>query len=84
STFINLGNGSGYSVKDVIEAAMRVTGRKIKTVKAPRRAGDPSHLVADAKKAREILAWIPKHPEIDEIIESAWKWHLRFPKAADL
>jgi len=73
STFINLGNGGGYSVKEVVEAARRVTGREIKAEMAPRRAGDPSSLIADAKKARELLGWVPNYPEIDEIIESAWK-----------
>lgn len=75
SEFINLGNGSGYSVKEVIEAARKVTGKEIKADIAPRRAGDPSRLVADAKKAREILGWNPQFPEIEKIIESAWTWH---------
>ncbi len=75
STFINLGNGNGYSVREVIEAAKRVTDREIKVETAPRRAGDPSRLIAEAKKAREVLGWAPKYPEIDKIIESAWKWH---------
>ena len=75
SEFINLGNGGGYSVKEVIEAARKVTGEDIKTRIAPRRAGDPSRLVADAKKAREVLGWNPQFPEIEKIIESAWQWH---------
>jgi UDP-glucose 4-epimerase len=75
SEFINLGNGSGYSVKEVIEAARKVTGKEIKAVNAPRRAGDPSRLVADAAKAREVLGWNPQFPEIEKIIESAWQWH---------
>ncbi len=75
SEFINLGNGSGYSVKEVIEAARRITGADIKATIAPRRAGDPSRLVADAKKAREVLVWNPQYPEFERIIESAWAWH---------
>lgn len=75
SEFINLGNGEGYSVKEVVDAARRVTGREIKAVLSPRRPGDPSRLVADAAKAREVLGWQPRFPGIDAIIESAWKWH---------
>ncbi len=79
SEFINLGNGNGYSVKEVIEAARKITGKKIETRIAPRRAGDPSRLIADAKKAREILGWNPNFPEIEKIIESAWQWHQANP-----
>lgn len=75
SHFINLGNGSGYSVREVIEAARRVTGREIPVQGAPRRAGDPPKLVADAAKAREVLGWKPQYPELEKIIESAWNWH---------
>jgi len=77
SEFINLGNGSGYSVSEVVETARRVTVREINTVNAPRRAGDPSRLVANAAKAREVLGWKPKFPDLTTIIESAWRWHLR-------
>lgn len=83
SQFINLGNGNGYSVKEVIEAAREITGKEINSVIAPRRAGDPSHLVADAKKAREILGWNPKFPGIQEIIQSAWTWHEANPNGYD-
>lgn len=79
SEFINLGNGTGFSVKEVIEAARKVTGRNIEAQIAPRRAGDPSRLVADARKAREVLGWNPKFPEIEKIIESAWAWHEAHP-----
>ncbi len=75
SEFINLGNGNGYSVKEVIEAARQVTGKNIEARIAPRRAGDPSRLVANAAKAHEVLGWDPQFPEIEKIIESAWKWH---------
>lgn len=75
SEFINLGNGAGYSVKEVVEAARKITGKTIESRISPRRAGDPSRLVADATKAREVLGWNPEFPEIEKIIESAWKWH---------
>jgi len=79
SEFINLGNGGGYSVKEVIDAARRVTGKTIEAVLAPRRAGDPSRLVANASKAHEVLGWNPQFPEIEKIIESAWTWHETHP-----
>jgi UDP-glucose 4-epimerase len=79
SEFINLGNGQGFSVKEVIETARRITGKNIEAKIAPRRAGDPSKLVADAKKARAILGWNPQFPDIESIIESAWKWHEKNP-----
>lgn len=79
SEFINLGNGNGYSVLEVIEAARKITEKNIVANIAPRRAGDPSHLVADAKKAREILGWDPQFPKIEQIIESAWNWHEQNP-----
>lgn len=74
STDINLGNGQGYSVLEVIEAAREVTNKDIEVVFEPRRAGDPSHLVADATKAREVLGWQPRYPSLKEIIGTAWKW----------
>ncbi len=79
SEFINLGNGNGYSVKEVIDTARRVTGKPIEAVDAPRRAGDPAELVADAKKAREVLGWNPQSPELEKIVESAWNWHRDHP-----
>lgn len=79
SEFINLGNGSGYSVKEVIEAARRVTGRAIEARIEPRRAGDPPELVGDPRKAADILGWQPRYPSLETIIESAWEWHLRNP-----
>lgn len=75
SEFVNLGNGSGYSVLEVIEAAAKVTGREIKISLEPRRAGDPARLIADASKAKKLLGWKPEFPEIEKIIESAWAWH---------
>lgn len=79
SEFINLGNGKGFSVKEVIEAARKVTGKEIKAEIAPRRTGDPSHLVGNAEKARKVLGWKPKFPGIEQIIESAWAWHKAHP-----
>jgi UDP-glucose 4-epimerase len=75
SQFINLGNGQGFSVLEVIEAARKVTGREIPTVMEPRRAGDPSRLVGDASKARELLGWNPRFTSLEEIIASAWQWY---------
>ncbi|NNE65366.1 MAG: UDP-glucose 4-epimerase GalE [Pyrinomonadaceae bacterium] len=79
SDVFNLGNGEGYSVKQVIDTSKKITGIAIKTEVAPRRAGDPSRLVADAKKAGTVLGWKPEFPKLEEIIESAWKWHKNFP-----
>jgi UDP-glucose 4-epimerase len=70
----NLGNGAGYSVKEVIEAARRITGRPIEIREAPRRAGDPERLVASSAKARSGLTWTPRHPQIESMIESAWRF----------
>ncbi len=72
---LNLGNGSGFSVKEVIEAARRVTGHPIPAEIRPRRAGDPARLVASSGKAKEILGWQPKHAGINDILASAWNWH---------
>ncbi len=83
STAINLGNGQGYSVLEVVEAARRVTGREIKVEMQGRRAGDPSHLVADARRAHEVLGWQPGIPEISAIISSAWDWHTSRPRGYD-
>lgn len=80
SDFINLGNGHGYSVSEVIETAQRVTGREIKTRMEPRRAGDPSRLVADASKARSVLGWRTQYPDLETIIRSAWDWHQTHPE----
>lgn len=79
SEFINLGNGNGYSVKEVIETARKVTDGNIEAVNALRRAGDPPQLVGDSKKAREVLGWKPRFPELEKIIESAWNWHQAHP-----
>lgn len=80
SLFLNLGNGQGYSVQEVIETARRITGHDIPTRIEPRRPGDASHLVADARKARELLGWTPAFPDLASIIDSAWRWHLAHPE----
>ena len=71
----NLGNGAGYSVKQVIAAASRLTGKKIPYESAPRREGDPPVLVASSHAARSALGWNPAYSELDDIIRSAWHWH---------
>jgi UDP-glucose 4-epimerase len=75
STVFNLGNGSGFSVKQVIDTARTITGREIKVVESDRRAGDPASLVGSSDRARKILGWEPKYPDLQEIINHAWQWH---------
>ena len=75
----NLGNGDGYSVKQVIEAAREVTGHRIPAQMAPRRPGDPAKLVAAAGKAKKVLGWKPQYPDLRTIIEHAWQWHQSHP-----
>lgn len=79
SNIFNLGNGVGFTVKEVIEAARRVTKHPIEARVTQRRAGDPAVLVASSKKARTVLGWKPEHAELEEIIESAWRWHKAHP-----
>lgn len=74
---INLGNGKGFSVLEVVEAARRVTGKSIEVKIQPRRAGDPSRLVANAAKAHAVLGWKPEHINLESMIESAWHWRRR-------
>ena len=78
SNVFNLGSGDGYSVKEIIDTARRITGREIPAVVEPRRAGDPSVLIASNKKAGEILGWKPQRG-LDQIIADAWNWHLNHP-----
>ena len=75
----NLGNGSGYSVREVIETARRVTGRKISAVDVPRRPGDPPALVASSRRIAQELGWTPEFPDLQTIIETAWRWHQAHP-----
>lgn len=79
SQIFNLGNGNGFTVKEVIAAAEKVTGKKVPYEEAPRREGDPAVLVADSRKAKKFLGWDPKHAELEAIISSAWKWHTTHP-----
>ena len=79
SDIFNLGNGVGFSVKEVIETARKVTGHPIPAKEEGRRAGDPAQLIASSAKAREILGWKPEHDSLEEIIASAWKWHKNNP-----
>ena len=76
----NLGNGAGFSVREVVEAARRVTGREIEAIEAPRRAGDPPVLVASSKKIREDLGWVPEKPGLEDMISDAWNWMLNHPR----
>lgn len=74
----NLGNGQGFSVKQVIDTAKAVTGNAIDVVVGPRRAGDPARLVADSGLARRVLGWQPEHADIQAIVRDAWHWELAF------
>jgi UDP-glucose-4-epimerase GalE len=72
---LNLGTGTGYSVREVIASAGRVTGRSVPLAIGPRRPGDPPRLVSDPGRAMQVLDWEPRHRDLDAIIESAWRWH---------
>jgi UDP-glucose 4-epimerase len=80
SRVYNLGNGKGFSVKEVVEAARKITGHSIPTKIGPRRAGDPPVLIASSDKIRRELNWQPKFADLVGIIESAWNWHQRHPR----
>jgi UDP-glucose 4-epimerase len=80
SELLNLGNGTGYSVLEVVEAARRVTGREVPVVMGPRREGDPPRLVGDARRAREVLGWQPQRATLEDIVRSAWDWMLAHPE----
>src|SRR6516165_5360570 len=77
--FYNLGNGDGYSVRQVIQTCEQVTGRKIPAVEKPRRPGDPPKLVASPEKAIRELGWKPKYPKLEDIVTTAWAWHKKHP-----
>lgn len=77
---INLGNGKGFSVREIVGVAEKVTGKKIAVREEARRAGDPSVLVAASEKARSVLGWIPRYPDPESIIQSAWEWHRAHPE----
>ncbi len=76
----NLGNGQGYTVREVIETARRVTGHPIPAVDGPRRPGDPPELVAGSDKIRRELGWAPRFPDLHDIVRSAWDWHRTHPQ----
>ena len=75
STFFNLGNGNGFSVKEVIETARQITGKEIKAIECDRRPGDPPALIGSADKARKVLGWQPQYTSIKDIMTHAWEWH---------
>jgi len=79
SIALNLGNGCGYSVREVIDTASHVTQQTIEVLSAPRRAGDPARLVANASLARATLGWKPQYPELATIIRHAWAWEQKWP-----
>lgn len=79
SDIFNLGNGLGFSVKEMIEAARAATGEEIPVVSGKRRAGDPGRLVASSEKARRVLRWQPRYTDMAEIVKSAWNWHKNHP-----
>lgn len=79
SAIFNLGNGVGFTVKEVIEAARKVTNHPIPAEVVSRRSGDPAKLIASSEKAKKILGWNPQHADLEEIIESAWNWHRKHP-----
>ena len=80
SRVYNLGNGEGFTVKEVIEAARAITGHPIPAEGGPRRPGDPAVLVAASNKIRQELGWTPRFPQVRDIIKSAWRWHQAHPK----
>jgi UDP-glucose 4-epimerase len=79
SAFYNLGTGGGTSVREVVAACEKVTGKKIPVVEKPRRPGDPPKLIAASDKIQRELGWKPKFQDIEKIVESAWSWHIKHP-----
>lgn len=79
SGIYNLGNGNGYSVREVLATVEKVTGKKLESIEAPRRMGDPARLVASATKIRKELSWTPEFPDLEPIIQTAWNWHRTHP-----
>lgn len=74
-TALNLGTGQGYTVREVIEVVERVSGKRVPVVEAPRRDGDSETLVADVRRAEQVLGWKARHSSLDEIVRTAWAWH---------
>ena len=79
SNIFNLGNGQGFSVKEMIAAAQKATGRSIKVEIGARRAGDPAQLIASSEKARTVLGWNPQFTDVEQVIGTAWTWHEKHP-----
>ena len=79
SDVFNLGNGVGFTVKEMIDVARRVTGHPIPAAEEPRRAGDPATLIASSQKAMNVLGWKPEFNKVEDIIATAWKWHSTHP-----
>ncbi len=79
SEIYNLGNGNGFSVREVIETIRKVTGKRIGSIESSRRPGDPARLVASSEKIKKKLGWAPKYPELETIVETAWSWHRNHP-----
>jgi UDP-glucose 4-epimerase len=75
SEIFNLGNGNGFSVKEVIETARQITQKPITAIESPRREGDPPVLVGSGEKARKYLGWQPQYTSLSDIISPAWQWH---------
>lgn len=80
SDVFNLGNGVGFTVREVMDAARRITAQPIPAEQLPRRPGDPAQLVASAEKAQRILGWQPRYDDLDTILTTAWNWHRRHPR----
>ncbi|PYJ03515.1 MAG: UDP-glucose 4-epimerase GalE [Verrucomicrobia bacterium] len=78
--FFNLGNGDGYSVREVIQMCEKITGTKLQALEKPRRPGDPPRLVAAADKAKRELGWKPKFAQLEDIVRTAWEWHRKHPQ----
>jgi UDP-glucose 4-epimerase len=76
----NLGSGSGFSVRQIIDIARKVTGENIAAIEAPRRPGDPAVLVASSEKIKRVMGWNPQHSDVEAIVRSAWEWHSAHPK----
>ena len=80
SAFYNLGTGGGSSVREVVESCCKITGQPIPVLEKPRRPGDPPRLIASSEKIKRELGWRPQFQTLDAIVESAWKWHQKFPR----
>jgi UDP-glucose 4-epimerase len=80
SAYYNLGTGGGASVREVVDHCRKITGKKIAAIEKPRRPGDPPRLIATSEKIKRELGWKPQFQSLDAIVESAWKWHQKFPR----